>query len=117
MNLGSDHRLNYTSWGVDGGISYSRLTLLSEVDRVYARPDQLALLAEASFLVEKGIDLRASYEYFRPDYPSSSEKLERLSFGIALFPLPSSEIQAKYRFHPRNSTENDRLFLTLHLFM
>ncbi len=117
MNSGITERRNYTSWGIDAGFSYSRLTLLSEADWVYANQDQLALMAEGSYILAKGIDLRTSYEYFRPDYPSSSEKMERLSFGIAFFPLPSSEIQAKYRFHWGDSPEKDRLFLTLHLFM
>lgn len=117
MNLGSENRINYTSWGIDAGFSYSRFALLSEADWVYERNNHLALLAEGSFLLEKGIEIRTSYEYFNPDYPSSSQKMERLSFGIALFPLLSSELQAKYRFHLGNSTEKDRLFLTLHLFM
>ena len=117
MNSGITERRNYTSWGANVGFSYSRLSFLSEADWVYANNDQLALLAEGSFLVEKGIDFRTSYEYFNPNYPSSSQKMERLSFGIAFFPLPSSEIQAKYRFHLGNSSEKDRLFLTLHIFM
>jgi len=117
MDLGSSSRINYTSWGIDAGFSYSRFAFLSEADWVYENQDQIALLAEGSYVLAKGIDLRTSYEYFRPDYPSSSEKMERLSFGIALFPLPSSEFQAKYRFHWGNSLEKDRLYLTLHLFM
>jgi hypothetical protein len=117
MNSGINERRNYTSWGIDAGFSYSRFAFLSEADWVYQNQDQIALLAEGSCVLAKGIDLRTSYEYLRPDYPSSSEKMERLSFGIALFPLPSSEVQAKYRFHLGNSSEKDRLFLTLHLFM
>lgn len=117
MDIGTITRMNYTSWGINAGYNYSRLSFLSEADWVYANPDQMAFLAEGSFLVAKGVDFRTSYEYFNPDYPASSQKMERLSFGIALFPLPSSEFQAKYRFHLKNSPEKDRLFLTLHLFM
>ena len=92
--------------GVFAAGNLGRLTLLSEIDLIVdtARPKgadrtqgfQLALHAEADFLIVRGVSLRAAFGYHDPDLKVAEDQRNRLALTLDVYPMPFLRLSATY---------------------
>lgn len=94
---------------VGGGFACAnvgRLTLLTEADLIVdtERPKggertqifQLALHAEADFLIVRGVALRAAFGYHDPDLKVAEDQRTRLALTLDVFPVPFLRVSVTY---------------------
>jgi len=92
--------------GVFATANMGRLSLLTEADLIAdtERPKgeprtqlfQLALHAEADFLVVRGVALRAAFGYHDPDLTVPEDHRSRLALTVEVFPIPFLRVTATY---------------------
>ncbi|MFQ5651073.1 MAG: hypothetical protein ACE5IY_14125 [bacterium] len=111
-------------YGVFGGANFGRFTLLGEGDFIQ-KPDvdQFAFLAELNFLLRKGLNLKATYEFFdrNRDVSNDRDGQERITFGVEPFITQFMQLGIFYRinrFIPQNVPLNqDQLTVQFHVFL
>ncbi len=92
--------------GLFATANFGRLSLLSEADLIVdtERPKgeprtqifQLAVHAEADFLVVRGVALRAAFGYHDPDLNVAEDHRSRLALTVEVFPIPFLRVTATY---------------------
>lgn len=92
--------------GVFSAANFGRLSLLSEVDLIVdtERPKggartqlfQLAVHAEADFLIVRGVAVRAAFGYHDPDLVVAEDHRTRLALTLEVFPIPFLRVTATY---------------------
>ena len=109
--------------GAFGGVNAGRFTLLGETDWIVTGDtDRFAALAELSFLVRKGINSKAVYEFFDRNREVANERdgQSRLTLGLEPFLTQFLQVGLYYRlndFVPQNVSQNqDQLVLQFHVF-
>ena len=115
---GDDYR-----YGVFAGLNFGRFALLGEGDFInVAGIDRFAALAELNYLVARGFNFRAAYEYFdrNRDVSNARDGQERITIGIEPFITQFMQVGIFYRFNqfiPQNIVQNqDQLLVQLHVF-
>jgi len=110
-------------YGVFAGMNFGRFALLGEGDFInVAGIDRFAALAELNYLVARGFNFRAAYEYFdrNLDVSNARDGQERITIGIEPFITQFLQLGIFYRFNqfvPQNIVQNqDQLLVQLHIF-
>jgi hypothetical protein len=112
--------------GAWAGLRIGRAALLGEADFVKddtsadAEREQLVTHSEMNYLLLRGWNLKAAYEYFDPDLDIDENERDRVLLGLEFFPTPFLHLQLFYRFNqsiPQNIPQNaDELALRFHLY-
>jgi len=76
---------------------------------------QLAITAEADYVVMQGIDVKFIYDFFDPDTERKTGIAARYSFGVELFPVSGIEIRTLYRW--TNDTVLSRKTSDIHVLL
>lgn len=112
-------------WNVFGGLNLWRLTFLGEFDHVRSKSpgrsiDGIIGLAELNALVMKGLNAKATYEFFDPDIDVGDNARTRYSLVLEAFPTQFSQIRAGGRIGdgPQQipTSRVKEFFVQLHLF-
>jgi len=83
---------NYGTGGTFGYLTWRRLTWLGEVDWTLDDPQGTGHTTgfttshDLSYLLRKGLELRATYDFFDPDYNSESGAKSRWGGGVFVMP-------------------------------
>jgi hypothetical protein len=107
-----------------GGLRTGRVAWLAELNYIIddgtstGQRDSLVSLLEANIMLEKGHNLKLTYEYFDPDNDVSEDEQTRSSIVWEYFPIQFIQTRLGYRKYdgiPQNSAQNrEQLFLELH---
>lgn len=110
-------------FGAFSGLNFGRFTLLGEADWIkQATIERFAALAELNFLVGRGFNFKATYEFFdrNRDVPNERDGQERITLGVEPFVTQFMQVGVFYRinrFIPQNIAENqDQLIVQFHVF-
>lgn len=107
------------------GAHYGKFTLLGEwtiiKDQVAgATTTQWAILSEINYLILKGLNLKANYQFLDPNRSVANDFRSRVVTGLEVFPTQFSQVSAFFRWNngiPQLPAQNDEeLFVELHLF-
>ena len=71
---------------------------------------QIIAYAEINWLVHKGLNLKASYDFFDPDRSQSGDEEERIGVGGELTPMPYMQIRLFWRKIDRPSQVRELFF-------
>ncbi|MFQ5638333.1 MAG: hypothetical protein ACE5IR_10115 [bacterium] len=112
--------------GAFAGLNFGRFTLLGEGDFIRNKNtdlDQFAGLAELNFLIRRGLNFKATYEFFdrNRDVPNDRDGQERITLGLEPFITQFLQLGIFYRinrFIPQNTSLNqDQLTVQFHVFL
>jgi len=127
--LGSSYNVNYSGdskreiVNIFSGASLFGVDWLFEVDRINDTSlteniKQYVYLVEANIEIQKGHNLKLSYDYFDPDNNISQNQQTRSSILWEVSPFEFTQIRTGYRHYdgiPQNDTQNrQELFVQLH---
>jgi len=110
--------------GSFGGVSLGPLALLGEVDWVRDAPvqgdtvRQLAVYAEADWLVRRGLNAKVTYGYLDKNLDVPEDQKVRARFGLEFFPVAFVRLAGFYTLLadiPQATTDLDRWSLEAHL--
>ena len=116
-------------FGAFAGANFGRFTLLGEADFItqpdgnQGQIDRFAGIAELNFLISRGLNFKATYEFFdrNRDVPNDQDGQERITFGFEPFISQFMQLGIFYRinrFIPQNLQLNrDQLILQFHVFL
>ena len=122
--------LTYT-YGGFAGLNFGRFTLLGEADIIEERVkgqekqreklgDQLAAFGELDFLLTRGINLKAAYDFYDPGRKLDEDERNRLTVGVEAFLTQFLQFRGLYRFAdsvPQKPREReDQLIFEIHAF-
>lgn len=109
--------------GAFGGLHFGRFTWLGEVDWITQGDlERLAALAEVNVLLARGLNAKATYEFFdrNRDVSSEHDGQERVTVGVEPFVTRFLQVRVFYRlnrFVPQNLAENqDEVVVEVHGF-
>jgi len=114
-----DRRLH----GVFAGLRTGPLVWLAEADYIDDETlgdgrEQWVGLLEADWLITRGINLKATAEFFEPDADVDEDEQNRYSIVLEHFPAPFLQLRAGARLYdgiPQNDLQNRRIyFLSAH---
>ena len=94
---------NYGTGGTFGYLTWRRLVWLGEVDWTLDDPQGVGHTTgfvtshDLSYLVRKGLELRATYDFFDPDYNSESGARSRWGGGVFVMPRAFLALEALVR--------------------
>lgn len=110
---------------VFGGLRTGRVAWLAELDYIIddgtptGRRKLWVSLIEANYMIKKGHNLKATFEFFDPDTDVSEDEQNRFSLVWEYFPIQFLQTRLGYRRYdgiPQNPAQNrEQLFLELHL--
>lgn len=109
-------------WGGFAGVNVGRFTFLGEGDVIREGGfERLAGLAEVNFLLTRGLNVKATYEFFDRDRSLASDlNQERITLGLEPFLTQFLQVGVFYRINrsdPVSPTSNqDELRVQLHAF-
>lgn len=113
------------AYGVFGGYSVGRFTLLGEVDRVFddsssGWKEQLATFTEIDFLISKGLNAKITYEFLDPNADVDEDARDRFGIGFEPFLTQFLQLRVFYRVNngiPQNPLWNaHEIFVDMHVF-
>lgn len=122
--------LTYT-YGGFAGVNFGRFTLLGEADIIEERVkdqeeqrakfgDQLAAFGELDFLITRGINLKAAYDFHDPRRKLKEDERDRVTVGVEAFVTQFLQLRGFYRFAdsvPQKPREReDQLIFEFHVF-
>ena len=111
-----------TLYGSFATLNSGRFALLGEIDLIRDRfdsndtddfGDQLVFFAELDFLITKGINFKAAYDFFDPRTELDEDERDRVSIGIEPFLTQFLQVSAFYRIYesiPQRPQENEDQF-------
>ncbi|MFQ5750994.1 MAG: hypothetical protein ACE5HI_03275 [bacterium] len=109
--------------GAFAGVNLGRFTLLGEGDFIKKdEVEQFAGLAELNFLIRRGFNFKATYEFFdrNRDVANDRDGQERITLGVEPFLTQFLQMGLFYRinrFIPQNVSQNqDQLTVQFHVF-
>ncbi len=94
---------NFGSGGPYGYLTWNRLTWLGEIDWFLDDPQGdghttgLVTSNEFSYLLRKGLELKATYDFLDPDWNSETGAKERVGGGVFVLAKPFVAVEALYR--------------------
>ncbi|MFQ5638302.1 MAG: hypothetical protein ACE5IR_09960, partial [bacterium] len=114
---------NDSVYGAFFGANIGHFTFLGEVDLITQGDlDRLAAIAELNYLLTRGLNFKATYEFFdrRRDVPNNRDGQERITLGVEPFITQFLQLGLFYRmnrFIPQNSQLNrDQILVQFHVF-
>lgn len=114
--------------GANAGLTFGRLAILGEadymVDDVYGPAGDIThaviLYGEVDYLLMKGVNLKFTYDYDRPDTAVSRNAFTRVGGGLEVFPTQFTEVKllCHWRDEADTSGRMDKVVVTFefHLF-
>ncbi|MFQ5456504.1 MAG: hypothetical protein ACE5EA_09955 [Nitrospirota bacterium] len=112
-------------YGAYSTLHYWRFTWLGEYDLIDITTDKSignetkgkVFYGELDYSLYKGIFLKVKYDFYDPDRTVNEDHIDRISYGIDLYPYPNTEISLLQRTN-RETPEinNDQILLLIHLF-
>lgn len=124
-NLNNADGGDRTMYGVFVGAKTGPVNWLFEADRIEDESfpggrDLDVALIEANWLVSKGINVKATHEYFNPDGDIDEDEQSRTSLVLEYFPMQFLQLSLGGRVRdgiPQSSVQNtDEFFLQLHAY-
>lgn len=109
------NKLNTILYGGFAGIGTPDFSIMSEFDfaRDYLARDLIssALMIEASYLIDIGIEAIVRYDRFDRDTKKDGDQLSHLIFGFELFPFAFVELRPQFRVNLEEPSKNNNAFV------
>ncbi len=108
--------------GIYTAMSFRWLAFLGEWDRISSENPLTehngdAIYTELLATLSRGIVARVKYDGYDPDWDASGDHLQRITFGVDLYPYPFTEILIQYRKNIEEiDVKNDQFLVMTHFF-